>query len=64
MDNFTGFFRLVQGDLNGKQITINGYLQLDNENEVFESPDWLDREVTTDYRYLNSNLSKSPYKYW
>ena len=36
MDNFTGFFRLVQGDLNGKQITINGYLQLDNENEEKE----------------------------
>jgi len=30
MDNFTGFFRLVQGDLGGKQLTINGYCQLDD----------------------------------
>ena len=39
-------------------------IELENENEVFESPDWLDKEVTADYRYLNSNLSKSPYKTW
>ncbi len=30
MDNFTGFFRLVQGELGGKQLTINGYCQLDD----------------------------------
>jgi len=39
-------------------------IELENENEVFESPDWLDKEVTSDYRYLNSNLSKSPFKSW
>ena len=39
-------------------------IELDNENEKFESPDWLYKEVTADYRYLNSNLSKLPYKSW
>ena len=39
-------------------------IELDNENEIFEKPDWLDNEVTSDYRYLNSNLSKSSYKTW
>jgi len=39
-------------------------IELENENELFEKPDWLDNEVTSDYRYLNSNLSKSPYKKW
>ena len=39
-------------------------IELDDENEVFEKPDWLDNEVTSDYRYLNSNLSKSSYKTW
>ena len=39
-------------------------IELDDENEIFENPDWLDNEVTSDYRYLNSNLSKSSYKTW
>ena len=39
-------------------------IELDDENEIFEKPDWLNNEVTSDYRYLNSNLSKSPYKTW
>jgi len=39
-------------------------IELEDENEVFEKPDWLDNEVTSDYRYLNSNLSKSSYNNW
>ena len=39
-------------------------IELNDENEIFEKPDWLDNEVTSDYRYLNSNLSKSSYKAW
>jgi len=39
-------------------------IELDDENEIFEKPDWLDDEVTSDYRYLNSNLSKLSYKAW
>jgi len=39
-------------------------IELEDENEVFEKPDWLDNEVTSDYRYMNSNLSKSPYNTW
>ena len=39
-------------------------IELDDENEIFEKPDWLDNEVTSDYRYLNSNLSKLPYNTW
>ena len=39
-------------------------IELDDENEIFEKPDWLDDEVTSDYRYLNSNLSKSSFKTW
>ena len=39
-------------------------IELDEENEIFEKPDWLDNEVTSDYRYLNSNLAKLSYKTW
>ena len=39
-------------------------IELDDENEVFESPPWLGEEVTADYRYLNSNLAKNPFLCW
>ena len=39
-------------------------IELEDENEVFEKPLWLGEEVTTDYRYLNSNLAKKPFGSW
>ena len=39
-------------------------IELDEENELFKKPSWLGEEVTTDYRYLNSNLAKSPFCSW
>ena len=39
-------------------------IELDDENEKFEIPPWLGKEVTADYRYLNSNLAKSPFSIW
>jgi len=33
-------------------------LELSDENENFEKPDWLGEEVTGDPRYYNSNLAK------
>ncbi len=33
-------------------------VELDNENESFEKPSWLGREVTGDKQYYNSVLSK------
>lgn len=39
-------------------------IELTNENEAFEKPDWLGEEVTQDKRYYNSYLSKHPYKNW
>ena len=46
------------------QDLVIAEIELEDENEIFEKPDWLDNEVTSDYRYLNSNLSKSSYKNW
>ena len=67
MDNFTGFFRLVQGNLNGKQITINGYLQLDNKDEEKEcnnviSEFLLDRNINVCEKYNISNNSATVYQ--
>ena len=39
-------------------------IELSNENEAFELPDWIDKEVTGDAKYYNSNLSINPYLNW
>jgi CYTH domain-containing protein len=39
-------------------------IELSSEDETFSVPDWIDKEVTADKRYSNSNLSLNPYKNW
>lgn len=39
-------------------------IELNSEEEIFEKPDWLGKEVTGDIRYYNSSLSKQPYNSW
>ncbi len=39
-------------------------IELSDENEVFEKPSWLGKEVTGDQRYYNSQLSNNPFKAW
>lgn len=39
-------------------------VELSHENEAFEKPSWLGKEVTGEIKYYNSNLSKNPYKNW
>lgn len=39
-------------------------IELNEENETFEKPDWLGIEVTNDERYYNAYLSKNPFKNW
>lgn len=39
-------------------------VELTDENEPFERPAWLGREVTGDRRYYNSQLLKNPYSTW
>ena len=46
------------------QGLIVAEIELDTEDEHFDFPDWIGEEVTTDFRYLNSNLAKSPFKSW
>ena len=43
---------------------IMAEIELKNETEAFEKPNWLGIEVTNDARYYNSYLSKNPYKTW
>jgi CYTH domain-containing protein len=39
-------------------------IELQNEKEVFEIPDWLGKEVTGEIKYYNSQLSKQPFNTW
>jgi CYTH domain-containing protein len=39
-------------------------VELQDENETFQKPDWLSKEVTGQTPYYNSQLSKKPYKTW
>jgi CYTH domain-containing protein len=39
-------------------------IELNFEDEKFEKPTWLGKEVTGDLKYYNSNLSKVPFKSW
>lgn len=39
-------------------------IELSSEEDIFEKPLWLGKEVTGDKKYYNSYLSKFPYKEW
>ncbi|NHF58882.1 CYTH domain-containing protein [Flavobacteriaceae bacterium TP-CH-4] len=39
-------------------------VELNNETEYFDKPDWLGKEVTGDIKYYNSQLGKQPFKTW
>jgi CYTH domain-containing protein len=43
---------------------IMAEIELDDENEKFDLPDWVTTEVSDDERYYNSNLSVNPFKSW
>jgi adenylate cyclase len=39
-------------------------IELEDENEPFEKPQWLGEEVTGQERYYNAYLSRNPYTTW
>ncbi len=39
-------------------------IELNSEDEVFEKPNWLSKEVTGDLKYYNSSISKLPFINW
>ena len=54
-NNHTFEVDVFSGKLKG---LIIAEIELDSENESFEKPLWLGKEVTGDVQYYNSNLSK------
>lgn len=39
-------------------------IELKSEDATFDKPSWIGKEISTDSRYFNSNLSKNPFKNW
>ena len=39
-------------------------IELKSEEEIFSLPDWVDKEVTHQEKYLNMNLLSNPYNMW
>ena len=39
-------------------------IELSDENQPFEKPSWIGKEVTYDARYFNSNLAQHPFNTW
>jgi adenylate cyclase len=54
VDEFTG---------ENRGLTV-AEVELKNAKEQVELPDWIDREVSGDPRYFNSNLSVKPFSTW
>jgi len=52
---------VFQGENQGLVIAE---IELPDEDKAFEKPDWLGPEVTSDPRYSNTNLAKSPFGSW
>ncbi|MEO5649435.1 MAG: UPF0158 family protein [Ginsengibacter sp.] len=43
---------------------IMAEIELQREDEIFEIPEWIAKEVTGDKRYYNANLVQNPYQNW
>lgn len=39
-------------------------IELDDEQQEFDKPDWVGKEITTDKRYYNASLVSAPYGTW
>ena len=50
--------------LNENKGLIIAELELSDENEKINLPDWIGEEISTDEKYLNFNLSKVPFLIW
>jgi len=48
---------------NNKGLVI-AEVELDNEMECLDIPEWITKEVTGEQKYYNSSLSRYPYSQW
>jgi adenylate cyclase len=46
------------------QGLIVAEVELTDENQIIELPDWIGKEVSDDPRYFNANLTQHPFSKW
>ncbi|HEX2924841.1 MAG TPA: CYTH domain-containing protein [Ruminiclostridium sp.] len=61
---YKGFEWVVDEFLGVNEGLVVAEIELSDEKQDFEKPDWLGREITSDIRYYNSNLVQNPYNTW
>lgn len=59
-----GFIWEVDEFLEENQGLVVAEIELESEEQEFEKPDWIGKEVTGDPKYYNSNLVKNPFNNW
>jgi CYTH domain-containing protein len=62
--DYEGMTWEVDEFLGENQGLVIAEIELPSEEYPFRKPDWVGREVTSDPRYYNSSLVRSPYKTW
>lgn len=60
-DRYTFEVDEFHGDNEG---LVMAEIELSDEADIFEKPDWLGNEVTSDERYYNAYLTRNPYTKW
>lgn len=60
-DNLIWEIDEFQGENQG---LIIAEVELENENQIVNLPDWVGKEVSDDPKYYNVNLTKYPYQTW
>jgi len=59
-----GFIWEVDEFFGDNEGLILAEIELESENQSFETPSWIAEEVTGDPRYFNSNLIAQPFSSW
>jgi adenylate cyclase len=62
--NYQGFNWEVDEFMGENAGLIVAEIELEQEDQPFERPDWVGEEVTGDSRYRNSSLVFHPYRTW
>lgn len=61
---FNNFLWQVDRFIGLNEGLIVAEIELLNEEQTFDIPSWITKEVTDDQRYYNSNLVKNPFSKW
>ena len=62
--SYKGFIWEIDEFYGDNEGLILAEIELSDENQPYEKPYWIGREVTGEKKYFNSNLIKHPYNKW